>query len=58
MAGFGWELIPSMKVKLTRERAMSASGALDAVLFYVMDVQKDSGSGMVKVTAILDAMTY
>jgi len=57
-AGLGWELIPSMKVKLTRARAMSASGALDAVLFYVMDVQKDSGSGMVKVTAILDAMTY
>jgi hypothetical protein len=57
-AGYGWEIIPSMKVKLTRARAMSATGALAGVLFYVLDVQKDSRNNSVTVTAILDEMTY
>jgi len=56
--GLGWELLPAMKVKLTRERAMSATGALAGVLFYVLDVQKNGSSGAVTVTAILDATTY
>lgn len=58
VAGLGWELIPAMKVKLTRKRAMRATGALAGVLFWVTDVRKDGRSGSVTVTAILDEMTY
>jgi hypothetical protein len=57
-AGLGWELIPSMKVKLTRARAMTTTGALAGVLFYVLAAEKDSRSGAVTVTAILDETTY
>jgi hypothetical protein len=58
VTGLGWELIPSMKVNLTRTRAMSASGTLAGVLFYVLDVQRNGQSGSVTITAILDTMTY
>jgi hypothetical protein len=58
VAGLGWDLIPAMKVKLSRTRAMTATGALAGVLFWIKDVDKDPGSGRVTVTAILDALTY
>ncbi|MCK9599696.1 MAG: hypothetical protein M0R06_11695 [Sphaerochaeta sp.] len=55
--GLGQELRPMNKVKLTRVRAMTATGSLDGVLFLVTEVEH-SENGNVVVTAILDTMTY
>ena len=57
-AGYGWELFPMDKVKITRTRAMSASGALAGVLFRVLTVTKRAADGTVGVKAILDSLTY
>jgi len=56
--GLGWELEPAMKVKITRSRAMTSTGKLDAVLFWVRAVQKDKSSGEVTVDAILDDLMH
>lgn len=57
-AGNGWELFPMWKVKLTLARAMSATGSLNGVLFRVLEVGKNPGSGDVHVVSILDSLTY
>jgi hypothetical protein len=56
--GIGWDLIPTQKIKLTRSRAMSATGILVGVLFRVMAKTEHPSTGTVSVTALLDSLTY
>ncbi|MBE3088287.1 MAG: hypothetical protein IMZ71_04140 [Chloroflexi bacterium] len=57
--GWGMDLIPGRdKVKLTRTRAMYASGTLNAVLFRILRLQKRPGTSTVVVTAIRDTQSY
>ena len=56
--GLGWNLQPADKVKITRTRAMSSTGALAGVLFIVQKVVKRAVPGTVEVTAVLDSQAY
>ncbi len=56
--GLGWSLQPADKVKITRARAMSSTGALSGVLFIVQKVIKRAVPGTVEVTAVLDSQAY
>ncbi|MBE3126211.1 MAG: hypothetical protein IMZ57_11215 [Acidobacteria bacterium] len=56
--GQGWDRLPMNKVKITRARGMSATGALTGVLFRVLSVSKKQADGSVHIGAILDSQTY
>lgn len=57
--GYGLDLIPGRdKVKLTRTRAMYTGGALDAVLFRILKLQKRPGTSTTVITCQLDTQTY
>jgi hypothetical protein len=58
LAGYGDQLIPTMKVKLTLPRADYAGGVLAGVLFRVLEVTKNPMNGESHVLATLDSLTY
>lgn len=57
-AGYGFNLIPSQKVKLTLTRADYAGGSMSGVLFRILKVSKGTPLGGSHVEAVLDSMTY
>ena len=58
LAGYGDQLIPTMKVKLTLPRADYAGGVLAGVLFRVLEVTKNPMNGESHILATLDSLTY
>lgn len=58
LAGYGFNLIPTMKVKLTLPRADYPGGALNGVLFRLLEVLKDRENGSSHIVATLDSLTY
>jgi len=57
-AGYGDQLIPTMKVKLTLPRADYAGGVLNGILFRVLEVNKNPMNGESHIQATLDSLTY
>jgi len=53
-----WDKIPAEKNKITRTRAMSASGNLNGILFRLFEIEKIISSGNCRIKAILDSLTY
>lgn len=58
LAGYGFNLIPTMKVKVTLPRADYAGGVLSGVLFRILEVHKDTATGSSHIVATLDSLTY
>jgi len=58
VSGYGLNLIPTQKVKITRTRADYTGGTLDGVLFRILSLQKSLSEGSTRVTAILDTQSY
>ncbi len=56
-AGYGFNLIPTQKIKLTLPRADYPGGALSGVLFRILEVSKGQHGGS-HIKAVLDSMTY
>lgn len=57
-AGYGLNLIPTQKVKLTLERADYPGGYMSGVLFRILEVAKEAPAGGSHIKAVLDSMTY
>lgn len=57
LAGYGFNLIPTQKIKLTLPRADYPGGALSGVLFRILEVSKGQHGGS-HIKAVLDSMTY
>jgi len=57
-SGWGFNLYPTQKVKVTRNRADSITGSLSGVLFRILKLQKRMSSGTVTITAVLDSQSY
>lgn len=58
VVGYGLNLIPTQKVKITRARADYAGGALNGILFRILSLRKSLSSGTTQITAILDTQSY
>lgn len=58
LAGYGFNLIPTMKVKLTLPRADYDGGSLDGVLFRIMEIRKNPENGTSRIVSMLDSLTY
>lgn len=56
--GYGINLIPTQKVKITKTRADNTGGTFSAELFRILSLAKKLSTGTVKVTAILDSQSY
>lgn len=56
--GYGINLIPTQKVKITKTRADNTGGSFSAELFRILSLAKKLSTGTVKVTAILDSQSY
>jgi hypothetical protein len=58
LAGYGFDLIPTMKVKLTLPRADYAGGVLNGVLFRILEVHKNPEDRSSHLVTLLDSLTY
>jgi len=58
LAGYGFDLIPTMKVKITLPRADYAGGALNGILFRILEVHKNPEDRSSHLVTLLDALTY
>lgn len=58
LAGYGFDLIPTMKVKVTLPRADYAGGALNGVLFRILEVHKNPEDRSSHLVTLLDFLTY
>jgi len=58
VSGYGFNLIPTDKVKITRSRGDYSGGSYDGVLFRVLELRKSLRDGSVAVTAVLDSQSY
>jgi hypothetical protein len=58
LAGYGFDLIPTMKVKLTLPRADYAGGTLNGVLFRILEVHKNPEDRSSHLVTLLDSLTY
>ena len=58
LAGYGFNLIPTMKVKLTLPRADYAGGVLTGVLFRILEVHKNPPDRTSRLVTVLDSLTY
>lgn len=58
LAGYGFDLIPTMKVKLTLPRADYAGGSLAGILFRILEVHKNPMDGTSHLVTVLDSLTY
>lgn len=57
--GYGLDLIPGRdKVKITRTRAAYAGGALNDVLFRIVEITKRPATASTEIVAVLDTQTY
>ena len=56
--GYGWGLIPTQKVDITRKRGDNTGGAFDGVLFRILSITKSLSQGTTKMKAVLDAQTF
>lgn len=58
VSGYGFDLLPGEKVKITRARADNTDGQFDAVLFRILSIDKNIKEGKTKIKAVLDTQTY
>ena len=58
LAGYGFDLIPTMKVKLTLPRADYAGGVLNGILFRILEVHKNPEDRSSRLVTLLDSLTY
>ena len=58
LAGYGFDLIPTMKVKLTLPRADYAGGVLNGILFRILEVHKNGEDRSSHLVTLLDSLTY
>jgi hypothetical protein len=58
LAGYGFDLIPTMKVKLTLPRADYGGGALNGILFRILEVHKNPEDRSSHLVTLLDSLTY
>jgi len=58
LAGYGFDLIPTMKVKLTLPRADYSGGTLNGVLFRILEVHKNPEDRSSHLVTLLDSLTY
>ena len=56
--GYGWDLIPTKKVSITRTRGDNASGTFSSVIFRILSIRKSLSRGTTKMKAVLDTQTY
>jgi len=56
--GLGFDLIPTDKVKITRERGDNTDGIFDGVLFRILEITKKSANEVTRIKAQLDIQTY
>jgi hypothetical protein len=56
--GLGFDLIPTQKVKITRTRGDYTAGTYNAVLFKILEIEKNYSTQTVVITAVLDSLTY
>ena len=58
VAGYGWDLIPTKKVSITRARGDNTSGTFSSVIFRILSITKSLSRETTKMTAVLDTQTY
>jgi len=58
VAGYGWDLIPTKKVSITRTRGDNTSGTFSSVIFRILSIRKSLSRGTTKMLAVLDTQTY
>jgi len=56
--GYGWDLIPTKKVSITRTRGDNTSGTFSSVLFRILSIRKSLSRSTTKMKAVLDTQTY
>ena len=56
--GYGLVLVPFQVITITRERADSVTGSLDAAAFRIISVSKSVVTGRTKIVAIQDSQSY
>lgn len=56
--GYGFDMIPTQKVKITRTRGDDTGGTFNGVLFRVLKLQKNIAQGTTTITAVLDTQSY
>ncbi len=56
--GYGFNLIPTQKIKLTMTRADYAGGSYSGTLFRILELDKNPLTGDCKIVAVLDELTY
>jgi len=58
VSGYGWDLIPTKKVSITRTRGDNTSGTFSSVIFRILSIRKSLSRGTTKMLAVLDTQTY
>ncbi len=58
VSGYAFDVLPTEKVLITRERADSATGAFDADIFRFLSLTKRISTGTVGCEALLDELSY
>ena len=58
VSGYGFDMRPTQKVKITKTRADASGGSLDAILFRILSIRKEISTGIAEITAILDSQSY
>jgi len=58
VSGYAFDALPTEKVLISRDRADSATGAFDAVIFRQLSLTKRISTGTVNCVALLDELSY
>jgi len=58
VSGYGFDMRPTQKVKITKTRADASGGSLTATLFRILSIKKEISTGVAEITAILDSQSY